>query len=329
MDQKQSRVEFIDILRGISVWAVIDLHTLANYLSHQVIVNLWDIQQFAVQMFVFCSAYLYFSRPDTLNRHTFFAYFKKRLFRLYYPYFIFLSVFFLFVFFLAPQTFDWNEILKAVFVIGGIDINWLVLLFIQLAFVFPFIRYLQTRNRLLFYGYILFVVYTAGFLFFVSFPFDWKWIMWLPWSFMGLFAIFYLHFEKNEEILNLSYLYFGVLFIGLECMQYIWKHTISIYPNKYPPNLLILAYGIICMGLVQQLYKFGFFHKLHLVGLLSFLSKYSYNLFFIHFIYIFIMNQFHLNVMLHWFVYWAILFTATILTQKILLMSTSAFRPAQ
>jgi peptidoglycan/LPS O-acetylase OafA/YrhL len=321
--EKPSRIEFIDILRGLSVAAVINLHSLANYLSNKYIVNLWDIQQFAVQMFVFCSAYLYFSRPDTLNRHTFFAYFKKRLARLYVPYFAFLCIFFGFVFLLAPQTFNWEEIFKAVFVIGGIDINWLVLLFIQLAFIFPFIRYIHGRNKLLFYAYILFVVYTAGFLFFAKFPFNWKWIMWLPWSFMGLYAIFYIHFEKNEEVINLSYLYFAVLFIMFECMQYVWRGSIAIYPNKYPPNLLILSYGVIWMGIVQFLHKIGFFHAIHAMRFITFLSKYSYQLFFVHFVIIFIMNQFHLNVMWPWYVYWIVLFTSTLILQKLILMTYS------
>lgn len=326
--EKKSRIEFIDILRGLSVAAVINLHSLANYLSHKIIVDLWDVQQFAVQMFVFCSAYLYFSRPDSLNRHTFFAYFKKRLARLYIPYFIFLSVFFLCVFFFAPKTFDWQEIFKAVFVVGGIDINWLVLLFIQLAFVFPFIRFLQNKNKLLFYGYILFVVYTAGFLFFVKFPYDWKWIMWLPWSFMGLYAMFYIHFEQNEEIINLSYLYFTVLFIMMECMQFVWRGTISIYPNKYPPNLLILAYGVVWMGIVQQVHKTGLLHNLRIVPFITFLSRYSYQLFFVHFIIIFIMNQFNLNVILPWYIYWVLLFSATIVIQKALLFASSKLAPS-
>lgn len=317
--EKKPRNEYIDILRGLSVAAVINLHSLANYLSHKYIVDLWDVQQFAVQMFVFCSAYLYFSRPDTLNRHTFFAYFKKRLARLYIPYFAFLCIFFLFVFLLAPKTFDWNEIFKAVFVVGGIDINWLVLLFIQLSFMFPFIRFLHERHRFLFYAYILLTVYTSGFLFFVKFPFDWKWIMWLPWSFMGLFAMFFIHFEENEEILNLSFLYFGVLFIMFECMQYVWRGTIAIYPNKYPPNLLIISYGVLWMGIVQQIYKTGFLNALRIVPFLTFLSKYSYQLFFVHFVIIFIMNQFHLNVLFPWYIYWIILFAATLLVQKILL----------
>lgn len=295
--------------------AVINLHALANYLNDPFVLKIWDFQQFAVQIFVFCSAYLFFSRPPEISLQMFSGYFVKRFWRLYKPFLLYLVLYFLAVFLIKPDTFSWKTVFLSATLIGGIDINWLVLLFVQFIPLFVIIHFLQQKHRFWFRAFIFLVVYTAIFLFFLPFPYHWRTIMWLTWSFMAFYAMYYKAFEddENENYRTVSYMLFATIFVMIVCIEALLHERLTIYPNKYPPNILILSYGIIWIGIFDFLHRQGIFTELRLIRPLSFLSKYSYSLFFIHYLVIYIMNgAFNLHRILPWWGYPLVLFPVSI-----------------
>lgn len=319
MPEKKRNV-FIDMLRGISMGAVISLHALANYLNDPFILKLWDYQQFAVQIFVFCSAYLFFSYPPVVTFSGLIPYFAKRFWRLYRPYLVYLVFFFVSVLILKPASFSWDMVIKSLLLQqGGVDIGWLVLLFIQLTLVFPVIHFFHSKHRFWYYAAIVFVVYSSVFFFFLPFPYHWRYVMWLTWSFMAIYAIFFIKNEDNPHTRDTSYMIAAAVFVMIVCIQALYKETLKIYPNKYPPNIILLSYGVIWVGIFDFLHRHGFFEQLKLVRPLSFLSRYSYPLFFIHYLIIYIMNTgFQLHKILPWWGYWITLFPLSIGAQIVI-----------
>jgi hypothetical protein len=184
--------------------------------------------------------------------------------------------------------------------------------------VFVFIDFLYKKHRFWFYVYAFITVYTAIFFFFLPFPFHWRWIMWLTWSFIGLYAIYFKHFEEDESARTISYMLFATIFVMLVSVNTLLREQLMIYPTKYPPNILILAYGIMWIGIFDFLYQHKVFDYLRLVRPLAFLSQNSYSLFFIHYWIIYVMNTgFSAHKILPWWGYWIVLFAITILAQML------------
>jgi hypothetical protein len=139
----KERNETIDVLRGVSLLAVIFIHCLAYYLSDNVAHTLWNYSQFAVQVFVFCSGYLFFKKFIGTNTQPSFNYLFSRIKRLLVPYYIFLVTFIPIIYLTQRKKITFTFLLENILVKDGIDINWLVLLFIQFA---ALIHHLENNN---------------------------------------------------------------------------------------------------------------------------------------------------------------------------------------
>lgn len=315
---KKSRDAFVDVLRGMSMITVVSLHALANYLSNRLVLHLWDMQQFAVQLLVFCSAYLYF-RKAAAPISGIGSYVGKRFLRLYMPFLVFALLYFGLVWIIEPSRLNAGLIINTLLLVGGIDITWLVLLFMQLIPSFMVLAITKKRNRQAFWFYSVLIIISAVWLFFFPITFSWKWIMWLPWSGMALFSLWYLRFGMNRMVMNGTYLTAAGLFLVFLGIQWVMKQQLTIYPNKYPPNILVLLYGIVWIGIFDLTQRKNIFDRLGLMGVLTFFSKHSYPLFFTHYVVIYTMNTaLKLHKTLPWWGYWVVLFATTILTQTLL-----------
>lgn len=302
------------------------LHALALYLNQKTIFYIWDYFHFAVASFIFCSAYVFFkkgiSAKEDLQLGV--SYFVKRIQRLYMPFFYFFAVLVVCMAVFEPSKLSSTYILNSLLIIGGVDISWLVLLFVQFTVLFPLLLHWYRHNTQLFYFYAVVAVVSSVSLFFYTPELSWKWYMWLPWSVMALFAIF---FTQNEEKyfsrINMVYLGAGIVFVALQILEFIQDGRITIYTHKYPPDLTKISYGILMIGLMHKAYTAGILDKLRVVPFLSFLSTYSYPLFFVHYIVIYLMNRAGLHKELSAFVYFIILVTLTVLVQKLIVIGSS------
>lgn len=268
----------IDLLRGIAILAMILIHTTYYFLSDPIALALWNYSQFAVPVFVFCSAFIFFNKSYNFSL----LYVFKRIKRLLIPYYVFAIFFISLVYFFEPKKVTTTYLLKNILVIGGIDINWLVLLFIQFAIVFPLISYLFKKQELIFYAYCFLSILSLIYFVFQHTPIDYKLVMWLPWSTIALYTWYVVKNENKKWFYKITIPFSFGAFLVLYFIQRMLSHPLYLQQNKYPPNLYFLSFGIFSITLLLYFAKY-FFPKNFIRSFFIFLSKYSYSIYFIHY----------------------------------------------
>lgn len=311
---KAKRDTTIDFLRGIAVFAMILIHTSYYFLSNATSLFFWNYAQFAVQVFVYCSAYLFFRKPFVFTKTTTLSYLKKRFTRLFLPYYLFLGVYILinYVFHNSPLT--QKYLVESIFVYGGVEIDWLVLLFVEFTFIMPLISLLWEKYKPLFWGYAAISLLSSVYLFFFTISFNYRYIMWLPWSFLCVFALLVIHYGKQRLFYPITAAIAAVLYGA----GYFYKLAIhsspSLFDNKYPPNLYYLVYGILGIIILTYLYKISFIPE-SVRKLVNFLSTYSYSLYFIHYSILSIATYLMTKYSFTWYTFFAVVFIPSLLVQ--------------
>ena len=306
--EKPSRFVEIDVLRGIAVFAMILIHVNYFFISQKIPFILWNYSQFAVPVFIFCSSYLFFKKgKDSFG----FSYFKKRILRLMVPYWIFLVAFIPLVYLFEPKKINLRYIFNSIISTGGVDISWLVLLFIVFTFIFPLIVYLKEKHKIVFVLYSLASFFVPLYLVFFSMKIDYKFIMWLPWSLIAVFSIFFIKFGHKKWFFSSILAGSLVLYLALAFVQVSLGHVLSFVNNKYPPNLYFLAFGFFAITLLFWLAKKGFFKPV--TKIVSFLSLNSYSIYFIHYFILYVCRIFF--KILPWYGLFLLVFISTILVQ--------------
>lgn len=273
------RDQLIDNLRGFSMIVIIFTHATAFFPSDKLIFTLWNWSNFAVPIFIFCSVYLFFQKSLDKPIH-FFLYLKKRLIRLLPPYYIFLFFFLLLLLILSPQTVTIQYIWQSIVLLGGVDINWLVLLFVYITILSAIFIWSLQKSKGLFLLFFLLSFGSSIFLLFHQFALSYKFTMWLPWTVMLYFTWFYIKYEKKRVWLFI--VSFLLLIFSLIVLQN-QHHDAVLIHNKYPPNLFYLSFGTtVLLGLIF-VDKYLFNQRL-IVQSLYFFSRYSYGIFFLHYL---------------------------------------------
>ncbi len=283
----------VDFLRAVGIIAVIAIHTYSYSITSPRDFFIWNYLHFIIVAFIFCSGYVLFgkftqpfSEAKSLGK-----WYLKRIQRLLYPYYLYLIIHFsLFYFF--PTYFSGlgmqksgSFIFQSLLLTGGINLNWLPLLFIELAILFPFLLSIM-KNKAAFTIYVLSaILITVGFTVF-SFPYGfYRWVMWIPWSLIFILAKYFVQNEKNGirlkpyiAIASGSGALWGILYF-----VFIFSHkSLTLIDNKYPPNLFYILYELSVSFFLVPISIL--FNKSYLRAAVTFISKYSYGLFFIHFI---------------------------------------------
>lgn len=274
---------------------VVAIHVFSDNLINPLNTLIWNYLHFVIVAFVFCSGYVLYAiyAPRLTSLRSIFAFYKKRLIRLLLPFYWYLVAHYALLFFFPNffsglgLQFSWKYIFQTLTLSGGLGLNWLPLLFLELAVLFPLLLLAFREKRILFWAYIFFaVLFTTGITVW-QFPYaQYREVMWIPWS---VFFILPWYFYMQEQKKPSAKIYYFLSVIGLLdffLLFVIWKHlgrSLTLIDNKYPPNLYYLSYGVfgsfLFLGLaVLPVFKKGF-SKAYL-----FISKVSYNLFFIHFI---------------------------------------------
>lgn len=283
----------VDFLRAISILGVIAIHTYYYNLTSDINRFIWNYLNFVVVAFIFCSGYVSVSKsPSIYNISHLFSWYKKRFLRLLIPYYLYLLVHYGLIFFLPHLVsgldlkFNISNILKSIFLIGGANLSWLPLLFVELTLVFPFLIAVSKNKttRLLF---LCFSLTFSLFLTVYGFSYNYyKLVMWIPYSLVLWFAIASYTWEQHKIPVK-NYLFTiagsGVVWIFL---TFIWQQNSRpsyFIDNKYPPNFYYLSYSIfasfLLLFLASYIPKWEFFKNL-----ITFISSHSYSLFFIHYI---------------------------------------------
>lgn len=289
----KKRLPEIDDIRGISIILMILIHTNAYFLSNKISYFTLELSQFAVVAFIFCSAYLFYLKQQVYGWGDFLNHLWKRIKRLVIPYYIFFAVYYLFLVLKEPKKLTFPYITQNVFVIGGLDFNWLVLLFIELAILMPFISYLFEKKRLWFYMYT-FLAFLSSLVFLKYTPLSYyRFIMWLPWSLILIYTFLFDRLRKQKKLFWLITAISFLLYILLPLL--VLKplgRSLFMYDNKYPPNLYHLSYGVFCVNILYMLSQWRLFSNFIVQKIIHFFSIYSYSIFFIHILVIYVVTVF-------------------------------------
>lgn len=279
----KKRLPEIDDIRGISIILMILIHTNAYFLSNSWAASTREISQYAVVAFLFCSAYLSLQKPYPASLTELWPYMIKRLKRLIIPFFIFFVTYVVFMNVAIGKHFSQKYIVESFLLTGGIDFNWLVLLFVQLMMITPLLQYLFAKKRKLFVLYsILAYVSSIVFLKFTPLPF-YRSVMWLPWSLVIIYTFYFDRIWNDKKNFALVTLLLGLIFVGTQ--QFILlplHHPLSMYNNKYPPNIYHIAYSLFIVNILYLSSQKKLFSSPPVQGVIHFFSINSYSLFFIH-----------------------------------------------
>ena len=289
----KKRLPEIDDIRGISIILMILIHTNVYFLSNKISYYTLEFSQFAVVAFIFCSAYLFYLKQQIYRWSNFFVHLGRRIKRLVIPYYCFFAVYYLFLLLKEPKKLTLPYLIQNMFVIGGLDFNWLVLLFIELAILMPFISYLFERKKVWFYVYsAIAIISSLVFLKYTPLPY-YRFIMWLPWSLILIYTYIFDRIKKQTKLFLLITIISFMLYYLLS--QFVLKplgHSLFMYDNKYPPNIYHLTYGIFCVNGIYMLSQWRLFSNYAAQTIIHFFSTNSYTIFFIHILVIYIVTVF-------------------------------------
>lgn len=315
--KKPTRNTSIDTLRGIAMVAMILNHTTAFYKTQPIAGVIWDYSLFAVPLFIFCSAYLFFTAAEKRQSHYDIFYFIKRTQRLLFPYYIFLGIFFVWLLAISPQTLSLQYIFENIFLVGGVGINWLVLLFLQVMIVMPLVDIWSRKNNKTLYIFSGLSVVFSSVLLFWKWPLNYLLIMWLPWSLVIVWTWFFIQWQEKKSRLVLLCMITVCAFLLSYLFLWLNNYSLLHYHNKYPPNIYHLTFGLVSTFILYYLTRWNIFSLFNLDKLLYFLSIHSYTIYFIHFFVISVVRQFSFVTQFDWMSFTAIIFVVTILLQRL------------
>lgn len=310
----QNRDKTIDFMRGVSIVLMILIHATAFYKSDPLAFWLWDLSQFAVPVFVFCSGYIFYVKETRTTSYHYLRYVFKRTTRLLAPYYYFLLVYIPLVFVHKPETITSNFIVKNVFLIGGIDLNWMVLMFLFLSFIIYPLFFIFNKYRLLFYIYCTVALLSSVFFIFYK-PVHYKPVMWLTWSSILLVSWYFAHtIKKPINVLPIGAVSF-VLFVLMRFQLLKINHSVIQFDNKYPPNIYHLLYGL--FGISALFLVGGYVSRKNNIAmsLAYYFSKNSYQLFFIHFWILYLVRDI-IGFRLHWIVLFIVLLVGSVFIRE-------------
>jgi len=313
------REETIDQLRALAIFLMIFLHVGARYYNDKAVFFLWDIAHFAVPIFVFCSGYLFFEKELKRENFSSLAYLKKRFLKLLVPYYVFLLIYFIVVFFTQPKTLTQSFIIGSIALTGGVDINWLVLLFIQLTLVLLLIRYLILKRFLFFILFSLSSLFSAFYLLFSNYQLlttSYKFFMWLPWSLVFIYNYFFLNKEKKDFVIKMI-IFASILFLISLGIKLFFNKPLNFYSSKYPPNSYYLFYGLILLNIFYLFFKKFATNKI-VNSFFYFVSANSYSIFFIHYMLIYVLVYFSINKITGWPIFFLIVVSLSLIIQYLI-----------
>lgn len=294
------RFYHIDFLRAIAILAVIVTHVFSYNLSSRQNFLIWNYSHFTIVAFVFCSGYVMFASysQKIYSFSSVMNWYRKRLIRLLLPFYYYFVIHFALVLLFSRffsglgLKFSWQFILQSITFIGGIDLNWLPLLFIELALLFPLLILAFNKRKKIFWGYVSFAIIFTIISTIWQIPYKfYREIMWIPWSLFLILPWWFYKKENSLKVISLSFpLYFLISLIGFIFfifLYFVWSHlgrSLTLIDNKYPPNFFYISYEVFGSFLLLGMSFLNLFKYKWILQIYQYISKSSYMLFFIHYI---------------------------------------------
>ncbi len=305
-----SRSNEIDDIRGFTILVMILIHTNTYYLSDKIAYTLVELSQFAVVAFIFCSSYLFYQKavvPSSAKE--FVLHMIKRVKRLLIPYYVFLVFHFLFLLIKESKKVTPLYIFQNITLTGGIEFNWLVLLFIELSVIMPLFHLWEKKNKPLLYTYIgIAIVSSIAFLKYTPLPW-FRLIMWLPWSLVVIYTMYFDRMFKEKELFwGITSVALGIFLLTQQFVLLPLHHSFRMYANKYPPNLYHISYCIFAVNILFFLSKKGVFNFSRKI--IHFFSVYSYSIYFIHILILYTFSTLY-KIHPHWIIFYIFITTLT------------------
>lgn len=297
----------IDFMRGLAVILMIFVHATAYFQGIPLVRDLWDYTHIVVPLFVFCSSFIYFQRKETTALSI--SYILKRAKRLIVPYYVFLIPFFA-IHYLTRGSISWDDVLQKLMLSGGRDLSWLVILFIYIIILIPIVHFMYRSKRILFWMYFAATFLTTCALVFSTPAIGFRLIMWLPWSFLLCITLLFAEYEKNIRFYIATMVLAALTFFTTQYLILSQSQTLVLTENKYPPNLYYLSYGIFFIALIYPLHskiQNTLFIKQWIQPYFDFLSKHSYSIFFIHFLFVKLFVDLNWHVKVGWITFFLLL----------------------
>ncbi len=237
----------IDFLRFIGLSMIILAHVEPPAI-------LFQLRNFDVPLMVIISG---MSFGLAFKNEPYFSYFWKRVKRLVFPVWIFLTIYFIALYFFRPLSGDLSihTILGSYFLLGGIGYVWIIRVFLLIAIVAPFI---YSLNRLIksdniYLGILLIVFLMYEFCRYLSFSYFSFWFnetmslvlfYLIPYSVLFALGLRMIKFGSmtNNRLFLFFFIVFGVMAI------YFWENTGSFVQTqkyKYPPSTYYFSYAIL------------------------------------------------------------------------------------
>lgn len=289
----KERMYAIDVLRAIATVLIIVTHVFQYHLGGFFNTFVWNYAHFAVVLFVFCSVSVLLPSVERMemNVANLFAWCKKRFWRLIKPFYSYLFAHAILIL-LLPSIFNGNGLkltpeflIDSITLTGGINFNWLVLLFIEIALVFPLIyKVSQRRSWSITWGIASFCFIVAT-LFLPELHSSYRLIMIIGWSLVVLLSILVV-----QSKIKAFHVFLGALtvfsFLLLMPDSFLRSSSLStrLIDHKYPPDIYYLSYATMMSMAIYFLGKAKFWEQTWLKEAISFISKHSYEIFFIHYI---------------------------------------------
>lgn len=240
---------------------------------------LFQLRNFDVPLMVLVSA-ISFSISSGIHK-PYGSYVLSRVRRLLLPTWIFLTIYFLSIFFIGHPI-SQNTIISSYALLDGIGYVWIFRVFLLVALVLPILlklfRNLETTSNFLYMLGIIYVAYESMYRLAVYFHIEKNFLLenilfyLLPYGFVAGLGIVIPKLKRNY----VKWLLFGflIIFLALAALQF-HGTVIPTQAFKYPPRLYYLSYALFVGLLLYQVGNMGIFRKVFNTKILLFISSSS------------------------------------------------------
>lgn len=293
----------IDILRGLAILTIMLMHVQAYYLSNSTIAILWNFSQWVVPTILLASVAVMPSPRATITFAEYTRYLSKRLKRLLIPYWISIGIYFFLQYLTPGNAMSPLAIAGNIFLFGGIDYNWLVLLFIYLTAFLPLLDTIYLRSK---YLYLTLFVFFCGISLLYSFDrtfiTTYSRIFMLPtWLAIAMLCRIVLDWYRARQwsyITALAVLSAAAFFTYFVTVVTQGSNAVFLFKHKYPPDTVFVTYSALSISLALLLGRSLVKLLLHadrlgrpFIRFLTYLSKHSYEFYFIHVLVLFFLDR--------------------------------------